>query len=108
MWSSGLSVGFACCSPGFKSCSNLWFGFVSDCPAFTNNELVASCQLGFLIMFLLSLNCFFQIIKPWGARKLHCSLIATVISGQLPAGNVYIFPQTVVGAGYRKVRVIIM
>ena len=29
----------------------------------------------------------------------------TVISGRLPAGNVSIFPQTVVGAGYRKVRV---
>ena len=29
----------------------------------------------------------------------------TVISGRLPAGNVLIFPQTVVGAGYRKVRV---
>ena len=31
--------------------------------------------------------------------------MGTVISGQLPAGNVLIFPQTVVGAGYRKVRV---
>ena len=31
--------------------------------------------------------------------------ILTVISGRLPAGNVLIFPQTVVGAGYRKVRV---
>ena len=30
---------------------------------FVNSQLVASCQLGFLIMFLLSLNCFFQIIK---------------------------------------------
>ena len=29
----------------------------------------------------------------------------TVISGRLPAGNVLIFPQTVVGAGYRKARV---
>ena len=29
----------------------------------------------------------------------------TVISGRLPAGNVFIFPQTFVGAGYRKVRV---
>ena len=29
----------------------------------------------------------------------------TVISGQLPAANVLIFPQAVVGAGYRKVRV---
>ena len=27
----------------------------------------------------------------------------TVISGRLPAGNVLIFPQKVVGAGYRKV-----
>ena len=30
----------------------------------------------------------------------------TVISGRLPAGNVLIFPQTVVDAGYRKVWVI--
>ena len=29
----------------------------------------------------------------------------TVISRRLPAGNVLIFPQTLVGAGYRKVRV---
>ena len=29
----------------------------------------------------------------------------SVISGRLPAGNVLIFPETVVGAGYRKVRV---
>ena len=33
------------------------------------------------------------------------SIALTVISGRLPAGNVLIFPQTVVGAGYRKVRV---
>ena len=30
----------------------------------------------------------------------------TIISGRLPAGNVLIFPQAVVGAGYRKVQVI--
>ena len=30
---------------------------------------------------------------------------STVISGRLPAGNALIFPHTVVGAGYRKVRV---
>ena len=30
---------------------------------FVNNQLVASCQLGFLIMFLFNLDCFFQIIK---------------------------------------------
>ena len=35
----------------------------STLPRFVNSQLVASCQLGFLIMFLLSLNCFFQIIK---------------------------------------------
>ena len=28
-----------------------------------NSQLVVFCQLGFLIMFLLSLSCFFQIIK---------------------------------------------
>ena len=32
--------------------------FVNVC-----SQLVASCQLGFLIMFLLSLDCFFQIVK---------------------------------------------
>ena len=35
--------------------------------------------------------------------NLSLSLSNTVISGQFPAGNVLIFPQTVVGAGYRKV-----
>ena len=35
----------------------------STLPCFVNSQLVASCQLGFLIMFLLSLNCFFQIIR---------------------------------------------
>ena len=33
-----------------------------------------------------------------------CRLI-TVISGRLPAGDVLIFPQTVVGVGYRQVQV---
>ena len=33
-------------------------------------KLVASRQLGFVIMFLLSLNCFFGIIKKWCACKL--------------------------------------
>ena len=32
-------------------------------PRFVNSQLVASCQLEFLIMFLLSLNSFFQIIE---------------------------------------------
>ena len=31
----------------------------STLPRFVNSQLFASCQLGFLIMFLLSLNCFF-------------------------------------------------
>ena len=35
----------------------------STLPRFVNCQLVTSCQLGFLITFLLSLNCFFQIIK---------------------------------------------
>lgn len=30
---------------------------------YVNSQLVATCLLEFLIMFLLSLNCFFQIIK---------------------------------------------
>ena len=33
------------------------------------------------------------------------NVLLTVISGRLPVGNVLIFLQTVVGAGYRKVRV---
>ena len=41
------------------------FPFVPDSnlSRFINSQLVSSCQLGFLIMFLSSLNCFFQIIK---------------------------------------------
>ena len=35
----------------------------STLPCFLNSHLIASCQLGFLIMFLLSLNCLFQIIE---------------------------------------------
>ena len=31
--------------------------------------------------------------------------MGTIISGRLPTGYVLLFPQTVVGAGYRKVRV---
>ena len=37
--------------------------------------------------------------------SVSAACLVTVISGRLPAGNVLIFPQTVVGAGYRKVRV---
>ena len=35
----------------------------STLPHFVNNQLVASCHLGFLMMFLLSSNCFFHIVK---------------------------------------------
>ena len=35
----------------------------STLQCFVNSQLVDSCQLGLLIMFLLSLNCFFQIIR---------------------------------------------
>ena len=35
----------------------------STLPRFVNSQLIASCHLGFLIMFLFSLNCFFQIIN---------------------------------------------
>ena len=35
----------------------------STLPRFVNSQLVASCQLGFFIMFLLILNCFFHIVK---------------------------------------------
>ena len=32
-------------------------------PCYVNSQLIASCQLGFLIMFLVSLNCSFRFIK---------------------------------------------
>ena len=35
----------------------------STLPRFVNSQLVASCHLGFLVMFPLSLNCLFLIIK---------------------------------------------
>lgn len=35
----------------------------STLPCFVNNQPLASYELGFLNMFLLSVNCFFQIIK---------------------------------------------
>ena len=35
----------------------------STLPRFVSSQLVASCQLWFLIIFLLDLSCFFQIIK---------------------------------------------
>ena len=35
----------------------------STLPSFVNSPLVAFCHLGFSVMFPLSLNCFFQIIK---------------------------------------------
>ena len=35
----------------------------SNLPRFVNSQLVASCQLGFLIMLLLSVNSLFQNIK---------------------------------------------
>ena len=40
------------------------FSVVSDStlPRFENSQLVASCHLGFSIIFPLSLNCYFQII----------------------------------------------
>lgn len=69
--SSGWGVGFACGCLGFKSCSDLWSGFVSSYHGFNStticnyiSQLIASCELGFSVMFLLSLNyCFFQIIQ---------------------------------------------
>ena len=70
-----IALGFVCGSPGpnpvLISGMDL-FPVVpnSTLPRFVNSRLVASCQLGFLIMFLLSLNCFFQIIKKRGACKL--------------------------------------
>ena len=32
-------------------------------PRFVNSQLVASCHWGFLIMFLLSLNCYFHLVN---------------------------------------------
>ena len=43
----------------------------STSPHFVNSKLVASCQLGFVIMFLLSLNCSVQIIKKRAVCKLQ-------------------------------------
>ena len=45
----------------------------------------------------------FMMLKYCSVDAIKISL--PVISGRLSAGNVLIFPQTVVGAGYRKVRV---
>ena len=45
---------------------------------FVNSQLVPSCLLGFLIMFLVSLNCFFQVIKS--VVPVNCSLIAKCTS----------------------------
>ena len=35
----------------------------STLPRFESSQLVASCNLGFLVIFPLNLNCFFLIIK---------------------------------------------
>ena len=39
-----------------------WVVMDSTLPCFVNSQLIDYCQLGLLIVFLLSLNCFFQII----------------------------------------------
>ena len=62
----------ACGLDLFPSC----LGFNST--TFVNSQLVASCQLGFLIMFLLSFNCFFLIIKS--EVPVNYSLIAKCTS----------------------------
>ena len=60
---------FACGCSGFKSCSNLWFGFVSSCPGFNSTVLCkqpTGCLLSVGVVSyvsVLSLNCFFQITK---------------------------------------------
>ena len=59
-------------------------------PRFVIRQLIASCQLGFLNMFLSSLSCFFQIIKKWGACKL-CSLIAKCTSTINKAFTFFVF-----------------
>ena len=38
----------------------------STLPHFVKSQLVAPCELGLLIIFLISLSCFFQIIAPAG------------------------------------------
>ena len=61
------SLGLKAIAPGSILTSSLDLFLVvpdSTLPRFVNSHLVASCHLGFLIMFLLSLNCLvFQIIK---------------------------------------------
>ena len=51
-------------NPVLTSCSDL-FPVVPDStpPRFVNSQLVVSRQLGFLIMFLLTLNCYFQLVN---------------------------------------------
>ena len=60
----GLHAAAPGSNPVLTSCLDL-FPVVPDStlPRFVNSQLVASCQLGFLIMFLLTLNCFFHIVK---------------------------------------------
>ena len=54
-------------NPALTSVQDLFLVVLgSTLPRFVNSQLVASCQLGFIIMFLSSLNnlnnyCFFQI-----------------------------------------------
>ena len=64
--SSRLGVGLACRCLGLKPRSNLP-NFVSGCPGFNPTTLCKS-----LIMFPLSLNCFFRIIKKWSACEPAC------------------------------------
>ena len=60
----GLHAAAPDLNPVLTSGSDL-FPVVPDSflPRFVNSQLVASCQLGFLIIFLLSLNCFFHIVN---------------------------------------------
>ena len=63
VWALGLHVVAPGSDPVRTSGLDL-FSVVPDSilPRFVNSQLVASGRLGFLIMFLLSLNCFYQII----------------------------------------------
>ena len=62
---STVGVGFGCGCLGSKTSGQDLCPVVLDLtlPHFVNSQLVASCHLGLLIIFLLSLNCFFQSVK---------------------------------------------
>ena len=60
----GLHAVVPSSNPGLTSGRDLFLVVLdSPLPCLVDSQLIPSSQLGFLIMFLLSLNCFFQIFK---------------------------------------------